>query len=369
MALVYVVSIVHAVPYLLFFDYASCTQCRQIVNSYVFRGDPTWFSFVDWNRWVGAVLLGLTVRFVVLVTRKLLRSPRGAWRTMALLIAAAIIGAATFGTRQLAFVMAEYDWLTTLDRVEMVVSLAVPLALAAGLLATRRARGTVGDLAVELEHVEPGGVRDALSRALGDPSLELALWLPVRRGWVDEGGRAYELPASPERSVTFVGEGDQRVAAIVHDPRSPTAGLLGKVSPSYSRGLLEPRIVEATEGGGASGDRTTVPATSARSPSYSSCSSRASTKEEGGAPGRRRAGASGRGARPAGVRPRDSPGDLERPRAAGRGAYARGPVSDSGRRPRCRGAAPPLRSRRPPTSRSPKGSRTSRSTRRPATHG
>jgi hypothetical protein len=223
-ALVYVVSIVHAVPYLLFFDYASCTQCRQIVNSYVFRGDPTWFSFVDWNRWVGTVLLGLTVCFVVLVTRKLLRSPRGAWRTMALLIAAAIIGAATFGTRQLAFVMAEYDWLTTLDRVEIVVSLAVPLALAAGLLATRRARGTVGDLAVELEHVEPGGVRDALSRALGDPSLELALWLPVRRGWVDEGGRAYELPDAPERSVTFVARVISAWLRSSTIPRSPTSG-------------------------------------------------------------------------------------------------------------------------------------------------
>jgi signal transduction histidine kinase len=244
-ALVYVVSIVQAVPYLLFFDYGACTWCQQTVNAYGFRGDPLWFSFVDWNRWLGAVLLGLTVCFVALVARKLLRSPRGAWRTMSLLIAAAIIGAVTFGTRQLALVMAEYGWLTTLDRVEIVVSLAVPLALAAGVLATRRARGTVGDLAVELEHVEPGGVRDALSRALGDPSLELALWLPERQGWVDEGGHAVDLPDVPERSVTFVGESDRRVAAIVHDPALADQRGLITAAGSVARLALENERLQA----------------------------------------------------------------------------------------------------------------------------
>jgi signal transduction histidine kinase len=244
-ALVYVVSIVHAIPYLLFFDYMGCSRCPQVVNSYVFRGDPTWFSFVDWNRWLGALALGLTVCFVALVTRKLLRSPRGAWRTMALLIGAAIIGAATFGTRQLALVLAEYGWLTTLDRVELLVAVAVPLALAAGVLATRRARGTVGDLAVELEHVEPGGVRDALSRALGDPSLELALWLPERQGWVDEGGRPIELPDVPQRSVTFVGEGDRRVAAIVHDPALTDQRGLIAAAGSVARLALENERLQA----------------------------------------------------------------------------------------------------------------------------
>jgi signal transduction histidine kinase len=244
-ALVYVVSIVHAIPYLLFFDYAGCSRCPQVVNSYVFRGDPTWFSFVDWNRWLGAALLGLTLCFVALVTRKLLRSPRGAWRTMTLLIAAAIIGAVTFGTRQLALMLAEYDWLTTLDRVEIVVALAVPLALAAGVLATRRARGTVGDLAVELEHVEPGGVRDALARALGDPSLQLALWLPDRQGWVDEDGRPVALPDVSERSVTFVGEGDRRVAAIVHDPALADQRGLIAAAGSVARLALENERLQA----------------------------------------------------------------------------------------------------------------------------
>ena len=56
----------------------------------------------------------------------------------------------------------------------------MPIALAMGVLSTRRARGTVGALVVELGDVPPGGVRDALARAVGDPTLELALRLPDR---------------------------------------------------------------------------------------------------------------------------------------------------------------------------------------------
>ena len=49
--------------------------------------------------------------------------------------------------------------------------IALPLALVAGLLRARLARGAVGDLVIELEHTPTSGLRDALARALGDPSL------------------------------------------------------------------------------------------------------------------------------------------------------------------------------------------------------
>ena len=244
-ALVCAVSIVRAVPYLLYFDYESCAWCPQTVNAFGFRGDPLWFSFVDWNRRLGYVLLGLTLWFVVLVARKLLRSPRGAWRTMAPLIVAALIGAAAFGTRQLAFVLAEYSWLPTLDKVGLVVSLAILVALVAGVLATRRRGGTIGALAVELQRVGPGGVRNALSRALGDPSLELALWLPNRRAWVDEGGQPVELPDVPERSVTFVGDRERRVAAIVHDPALADQRAMIAAAGSVARLALENERLQA----------------------------------------------------------------------------------------------------------------------------
>src|SRR5689334_11815126 len=78
----------------------------------------------------------------------------------------------------------------------------------------RRARGSVADLVVELGRVEPGGVRDALARALGDPGLTLGLWLPERGIWVDELGSEIDVPDDGLRGVTFVGE---ELAVLVHD--------------------------------------------------------------------------------------------------------------------------------------------------------
>jgi signal transduction histidine kinase len=90
---------------------------------------------------------------------------------------------------------------------------AVPLALVAGLLSASLARGTVADLVVELDHTPEGDVRDALARALHDPTLDVAYWLPMRQAYVDEDGRPIELPAD-ERAVTRLDE----IAAIIHDP-------------------------------------------------------------------------------------------------------------------------------------------------------
>ncbi len=39
------------------------------------------------------------------------------------------------------------------------------------------------------------GVRDALARTLGDPSLVLGLWLPDRGVWADEQGRELTIPS------------------------------------------------------------------------------------------------------------------------------------------------------------------------------
>ena len=41
---------------------------------------------------------------------------------------------------------------------------------------------------MEFGEVEPGRVRDALARTLGDPTLVLGLWLPERGVWADEQG-------------------------------------------------------------------------------------------------------------------------------------------------------------------------------------
>ena len=96
----------------------------------------------------------------------------------------------------------------------------VPLAFLAGL-----ARGHVYRTGAVTELVQrlggrPGGaeLRDALARALGDPTLELAYWLPEAGRYVDAEGHAMELPANDSRrAVTSIEHDGAPVAALIHD--------------------------------------------------------------------------------------------------------------------------------------------------------
>ncbi len=96
---------------------------------------------------------------------------------------------------------------------------AAPLAFLAGLLRARLARANVGGLVVELGEASPSErLREALGRALGDPTVEVAYWLAERDGYVDVHGRPVTLPlADARRSVTVVERGGRRVGAIIHD--------------------------------------------------------------------------------------------------------------------------------------------------------
>jgi hypothetical protein len=91
--------------------------------------------------------------------------------------------------------------------------------LLAGLLVAPWQRAAVTDLVVELGEVRSDTVRGELSRALGDPSLEIGYWLPDRAVFVDAEGRPLSLPEPGSgRSVTTVEREGQPVAALVHDP-------------------------------------------------------------------------------------------------------------------------------------------------------
>jgi signal transduction histidine kinase len=95
-----------------------------------------------------------------------------------------------------------------------------PIAFLIGLLDARLARSAVGDLFVELRSdPSPAGLRDALARALRDPSLTLAYWLPEFETWADIDGRPMELPEPASgRATTLVDRDGARMAALLHDP-------------------------------------------------------------------------------------------------------------------------------------------------------
>ena len=103
----------------------------------------------------------------------------------------------------------------------LITLVAAPVAFLVGLLRDRLARAAVGDLVVELR-ADPASthLRDALARALRDPSLTLAFWLPEFESYADIDGRPVLLSdATAPRVTTLIDNPDgMRVAALVHDP-------------------------------------------------------------------------------------------------------------------------------------------------------
>ena len=96
----------------------------------------------------------------------------------------------------------------------------VPIAVLFVFLQRQLARGMVAGLVVELgQQSASSDLRDALARALGDPSLQLAFWFPPERHYVDGDGTAVKLPdADSGRHSTFVERHGQPVAVLLHDP-------------------------------------------------------------------------------------------------------------------------------------------------------
>jgi signal transduction histidine kinase len=80
----------------------------------------------------------------------------------------------------------------------------------------------VADLVLERE-AHPGAtqLRDAVARALGDPSLELGYWLPDERRYVTADGQPLATATSAGGSApatTPIERGGERLAVLVHDP-------------------------------------------------------------------------------------------------------------------------------------------------------
>jgi signal transduction histidine kinase len=90
-------------------------------------------------------------------------------------------------------------------------------ALLAGLVRAPWERVALTDLVVELGEERSGTLRDALARALGDPTLEVAYRLPSGL-YVDASGHPVDLAVRrPDRRITRLVRDGQEVAALIHD--------------------------------------------------------------------------------------------------------------------------------------------------------
>jgi signal transduction histidine kinase len=141
-------------------------------------------------------------------------------------IAPVLAGALFFVTTSLVQAGAEAAALTgqAMDAVQVIHTLsygAVPIGILAGLLRVRMARSAIAGLVVELgETPDPAELRRALATALGDPTLEVALWSAETGGFVDASLApvASLEAAAGGRAVTLLERDGKPLAAILHDP-------------------------------------------------------------------------------------------------------------------------------------------------------
>ena len=215
-AAVAIVTLVE-VAWLLFADSRSqiCSDCPQ--NAFeIARHDRIADGILQGQRSVGVVLSLFTVWLLVRRWRQASAPERRA-RAPVLWAGSAMFAALAFSVANDIFnhPLGEGPAWT-----REVVFASIPLAVLAVLLQRRLARGAVAGLVVELgESATSVGLREALGRALGDPSLELAYWVPAGARFVDAGGSPVQLPQpGSERAATVVEREGEPIAALIHDP-------------------------------------------------------------------------------------------------------------------------------------------------------
>ena len=121
----------------------------------------------------------------------------------------------------LLFMTAAFDagGFETIRRLTFLVLGLAPVAFLSGLLDARLARSSVGELLVKLRaDPAPTELRNALARALRDPSLSLAYWLPQFGCYADLDGRPMQLSVqNGKRATTVINREGAQVAALLHD--------------------------------------------------------------------------------------------------------------------------------------------------------
>jgi signal transduction histidine kinase len=168
------------------------------------------------QRLIGAVLI---VTVIALLARRWLRAGAAQRRAVAPVLVA---GCAT---------LAALGWTVVFDllgdplgalpaNVYFTLMATVPVAVLFVFVQRRLARGMVAGLVVELGGPSASvDLREALARALGDPSLQLAFWFPPEKHYVDGDGTPVKLPDDESgRSSTFVARDGQPIAVLLHDP-------------------------------------------------------------------------------------------------------------------------------------------------------
>ena len=183
-------------------------------NAFVVWPDATIADAVDWAQrvLVAAGSLALTAA----LARRWSVASTALRRSLTPVLAG---GIATVLASATVIVQAAGGHFAPLNWVLLATLAAVPLAVLADMLRARLARSAVGELVVELSaNPAPTHLRDSLARALHDPSLRLAYWLPEFETYADRCGQPIDVRREQGKTTTVVNRGGRPVAALLHDP-------------------------------------------------------------------------------------------------------------------------------------------------------
>jgi signal transduction histidine kinase len=169
-----------------------------------------WNSLNTVEALVGFVITGIVLTLIV----RHWRSARG-WSRRAM-IPLLWIGTAVGAEVILTGSLFHFSALVTYALIPLVL-LAGPALFVISTVRARTAGGALGTAIVGLEPgASPGRLRDALARALGDSTLQLAFRRPDGSGYLDTSGQAVDVARpAPGRAVTPIADADG--AVLVHD--------------------------------------------------------------------------------------------------------------------------------------------------------
>jgi len=225
------------------FDPECSANCS--VNAFLVRSLPSFaHSVMVADRWfVGAAALGL----IALCATRLVYGSGPARRQVApvlipgIAFAAAVVGRSILLQRMP--VEDPYKPALFADfAVQSIALTLVAIGLMGSVVLTQMRRRAVARIVASLEEAPaPGSLQSALAKALGDPKLQVAYWLPARQGYVDATGRAIEEPkAMPGRAVTRLLRKEGTIAVVSHT--GTPFDLDSQIGPAIRLGLENERL-------------------------------------------------------------------------------------------------------------------------------
>jgi signal transduction histidine kinase len=230
-----------------------CVDCQPHLNLLLVHRNAWWVQWTGnvWHSWLTLSLVALTV----IVVARFLRGTAPARRVLGPMLLPASALLLALAAQQ--FVQAAYAFwhvvlfsqraLDSTTDAAFVAGIALPIAFVLGIATAVARRGRVSKLVVELADLPPlDELEQAMSRTLGDPSLEVGRWDAATRRYVGVDGATLDLPdEGSQRTATFLERDGTPLAAIVHDPALlEDHGLLDSVG-AAARSVVETDRLQA----------------------------------------------------------------------------------------------------------------------------